>query len=91
MENIINQYPLNISEVQMIRMPAGSKILSVEAHEDRPVLWAMANGKNKEENRYIYCYGTGYKFENENDSLEYLNTIRIRNGMLILHFFERKI
>lgn len=86
---VIYKYPLKIEDIQTIRMPKGYEILSVQAQNDIPCLWAYVNADEKElEDVYIEIHGTGHPIENSLfTSREFIDTFQMYDGKLVFHAF----
>ena len=58
------KFPLEITDIQHVKMPKGAKILSVhnqgQSPGERPMLWAMVNPEAEPEEREIHIAGTGH-------------------------------
>jgi hypothetical protein len=61
-EMTIYKYPLSMAEVdyQEIKMPKGSKILSIQLQDGFPTLWAMVPVSFDSVKRGIRAYPTGH-------------------------------
>lgn len=88
MEQRIWKYQLEITDDQVISMPTGAEILTVQMQNGKPCLWALVD-PNEETKTYrlIQIYGTGNPIPDGNR--RYISTIQIFNGDLIFHVFER--
>ena len=64
------------------------EILSIQTQDGWPVLWAIVDTENEEEEPFqIYCYGTGWPLPNEYG--HYLGTATDCNGY-VWHYFANK-
>ena len=43
MKKKIYKYPLEVQDEQVVMLPTGAKILTVQSQKDRPCLWALVN------------------------------------------------
>ena len=78
----IFKYPLEITGLQEIEMPKGSKILSVQMQYDKPCLWALVDDHTTfVEKREIILAGTGHPIEADN--LKFIGTVQEMSGQLI--------
>ena len=41
MKKKIYKYPLEVQDEQVVMLPTGAKILTVQSQKDRPCLWAL--------------------------------------------------
>lgn len=82
----IYKFPLQVAALQQVDMPAESKILCVQIQRGVPCLWAVVErGAIHQWSRTIRMIGTGREAPGETD--EYLGTIQIDDGALVLHAF----
>jgi hypothetical protein len=92
MEKRIFKYPLEVENKQVINLPKGSELLTVQTQFNKPQLWALVDPNEKEkEERYIEMFGTGHPI-NYNVDLErkYLSTYQLDGGNFVFHVFEIK-
>jgi hypothetical protein len=82
------KYPLALNRQQMLALPAGSQILSIQYQGDELVLWALvdAGGGNRMERRNISIFGTGSLIEDH--SMVHLATVQMPGAQLAWHIFE---
>ena len=80
------KYTLEVTDTQNIPMPKGSKILSVQAQENRPCIWALVNPNKELEPRRFEMYSTGHPLTF--DSRDYLGTFQLDQEALVFHLFE---
>jgi hypothetical protein len=68
---------------QRVEMPAGSRLLTVQAQGGAPTLWALCDERAPKAMRRIWCYGTG-------DALlgtwPYIATLQL--GTSVVHYFD---
>ena len=87
-------------EVLPLRLPAGSKILSVKEQGADPLLgprlfvWALVDPTEQlQELRYVVTVGTGHKFElttlSERD-WDYRDTVMCLGGRMVIHVWITK-
>jgi len=87
---IIYKFPIDIVVDQIIKMPTGSKVLTVQTQKDTICLWAIVDLKSTTfEDRKFSVYGTGHPFDKDYN-LEYIGTVQQIEGKLIWHVFEVK-
>lgn len=75
------------SDSQIIHMPSGAKILSVQFQYKAPVVWALVDPEMPTEPRKFVAYGTGQPVS---EAGQYLGTFQIVNG-IVFHVFEVKV
>lgn len=82
------KYKLEIAGTQVVSMPVGAQILSVQLQHGTPFLWAMVNPDNKERSRIIRTFGTGEPISEEDEIYsQYVGTYQGNAGFLIFHVF----
>jgi len=81
----IFKYQLDLADEQIVRMPRGAKILTVQMQGFSPYLWAVVDITQPTEERWIATRGTGHMFEG--DPGVYLGTVQLHNG-LVFHVFD---
>ena len=85
--NKIYKYQLEVTDTQIISIPAGSDLLCVQSQNGVPCLWAVVNPKIKVfEQVEIIIHGTGHDvFDNIG---QYLGTFQLMNGSFVGHCFK---
>jgi len=80
----IHKHTVPVDDV--LDLPAGAEILTVQVQDDVPRLWVLVNPDYTEtEPRRICTYGTGHPIEGD---VEYIGTFQLRDGSLVFHVFE---
>ena len=86
----VYKYPLEIQDEQVVLLPTGAKILTVQAQKDRPCLWALVNPTAPNDMAIIIrLFRTGHTIPNS-DSLEYISTFQSFDGLFVLHAFVQR-
>ena len=80
------KFPLKVANSQAVQIPAGAKILSVQAQGDAVCLWALCDTEALPEPRYIAIHGTGH--EVYDGLLEHISTFQMHGSALVFHAFE---
>lgn len=80
------KYELQVTEAQVVRMPAGARILTVQVQRNVPCLWALVDEQAKREPRVFRVFGTGAPFDAADAA--YVGTFQ--DGALVWHLFEVK-
>lgn len=90
MEKVIYKYKLMVVDQNLIEMPKGAIILSVQAQENEPVIWALVNPKNKLEQREFRIFGTGNPLPSDIMNFIYIGTFQIETlgGLFVGHLHE---
>lgn len=73
-------------DVQVVKMPIDSKILSIQLQCGKLCIWAFVDTKRENEERHFYIIGTGYPAP-DNPS-EYIGTFQLLGGSFVGHVFE---
>jgi hypothetical protein len=81
------KFPLAVADVQPIDVPAGARILTVQAQGDMVNLWALVDTNASMEKRYIAVVGTGHEAP-AHGQLKHISTFQLRGGALVFHAFE---
>lgn len=83
------KYPLEITDEQVVEMPQGANILSVQSQGSQLCLWAIVfpNRASMRE-RTITIYGTGHAMRTDCEE-KFLATVQQDGGALVWHVFER--
>ena len=83
------KWRLRIDGTQVINMPSGAEILSIQTQQDRPVLWALVNEDNPPTSRTFTTYGTG-SIVPENPG-KYIGSYQNKLETLVFHVFEQEV
>ncbi len=86
----IFKYPLKVEDVQMIEMPKGAAILTVQAQQEIPCIWAEVDPDAPPVKRCFTTYGTGHRVE-EIKARSYVGTYQLKGGALVFHVFTDRI
>jgi hypothetical protein len=75
---------------QLLRMPKGATILSVQVQEGTPgiCIWAVVDPNVEEEIRRFLVISTGDDFVWDWTQHMYLGTVQLARGTLVWHIFE---
>ena len=91
----IFKYQLKGDEDTVLKLPKDSVILTCQIDEktDRPCIWFLQdNDKEPVHKRTFRFFGTGSELPEDNnitdEKLQYISTIQMFKGILILHLFE---
>jgi len=88
---IIWKFQLAVIDSQILSLPRGATILTVQMQCDDLQLWALCDADSTVEDRIIRIIGTGHSIPpNESERLRYINTFQMGGGSLVFHVFERK-
>ena len=83
----IYKYELKVDDEQILVLPKGSTILTVQSIDNIPYIWVLIDLMMKEtENRHILMYKTGGVIDVF--EMKYIGTYQVYNGNGIFHTFE---
>ena len=86
MTNRIWKWPLEVTDMQTLIMPAGAKLLDVQMQGGQCCIWALCDEYAPKEARHLAIYGTGNQIPD--DAGEYVATFQRFGGELVFHVFE---
>lgn len=86
MSQTIWKFEVHTGDLNIVPMPRGAEILSVQKLNDSFFLWAKCDPLAPKIPRHIACYGTGQ--ENIKPEAIFISTVQMYGGAIILHFFE---
>lgn len=90
MNNTIYKYPLDTKDTNILELPKGAQILTVQTQNNIPCIWALVNDKETEkESRFINTFGTGHPIDSS--PRKYIGTYQLHNGALVFHVFEETV
>lgn len=90
MNKKIYKYPLKVADKQVIKLPVGAEILTVQTQNETPCIWALVNPENETQERHFEVFGTGHDVPNDMGiERKYINTFQLHGGGLVFHLFER--
>ncbi|MFK3938921.1 hypothetical protein ACI2JA_15585 [Alkalihalobacillus sp. NPDC078783] len=89
----IYKYPLDARTMQKVKLPVGSKILSVGNQRNGIVVWAEVDPKEEEkETVFFWVYTTGEEYLQRSTQSVFLGTIQISlSNEYVVHVFYEKI
>jgi hypothetical protein len=80
----IHKYPLYVTDMQVVMMPVGARILSVDNQRDMLTLWAEVDTEAPSEGRVIHVAGTGNPLNAPSDS-DFIGTVQM--GQFVWHIY----
>lgn len=87
-DNRIFKYELSISDTQVVTVPVGYKVLSVQTQNGVPCMWCLVDKEEPTtEGLLIRMHGTGHPVEDA-EHLEFIATFQIGGGSLVYHVFK---
>lgn len=88
----IYKYAIPIEAYFSLELPRGAKILTMQEQRGKPQIWALVNPESSTEIREFCIVGTGDMIDDDEETLEYIGTLQIHNGvfrhLIIGHLFE---
>lgn len=84
----IYKYPLRVIDEQIIYIPWGAKILSVQVQNGDPCLWALVDSMRTKQEYTIQIVGTGQYIDDPLEELQFLETFQIDS--FVGHVFYKK-
>lgn len=93
----VREYKLESTHDQILELPLGSRILSVETKDNDIVLYALVNTQQAEnERRKIAIYGNGHGITSTIDEYNFLGTVKLyiqtvtlQNEYMAFHVFYK--
>ena len=78
----IHKYLLSITDEQVVEMPIGAEILTVQTQGANSVcLWAEVDAEQPKESVTIFTYGTGHQMRDVKQ--RYIGTYQLNGGGLV--------
>lgn len=82
----IFKYQLCVSDEQMVNLPIGSRILSLQVQREIPCIWAIVDDQEvKTSPIQVLMFGTGHSISDKDAGNRFAGTIQIRD--LVFHVF----
>lgn len=82
------KFPLERKDGQLVYMPNGSQLLTVQNQNGTPTLWAIVDPEKAKAGRQIICVGTGHPLSETMAQGKYLGTTQDGGGLLVWHWFS---
>lgn len=86
MSHRIFKYPLEVESRQILTMPIGARVLSIDEQNECPVLFALVDSEAEFEQRIFRVVSTGEEFNAEGST--FVATV-ILKGWYSAHVFEQ--
>lgn len=74
--------------MQTVKMPVGSKIISVGNQFDDVFIWVLCDPEKPLEDRKIYVFGTGNELPDNIQTRSFIGTVVTDGGNYVWHVFE---
>lgn len=86
----IFKYDLVIEYKQVVKLPAGANILSVQSQYESPKIWALVDPSLPLVERHFELFGTGHDVPCDMGvEREFIGTFQLNQGEFVFHLFER--
>jgi len=92
MKKTIYKYELSpvLQGNHSLKLPKNAEILSVQAQNDTPCIWALVYPDNEVEERFFELFGTGHDIPCDMGiDRKFIGTFQMYGGSLVFHLFER--
>lgn len=89
MSKTIWKYEIETEGRNVVKMPLGAEILTVQLQLGKPCIWALVEEDEPLVQRWFEVFGTGHHVGYDMGvSRKYIGTYQLREGALIFHVFE---
>jgi hypothetical protein len=86
---VIYKYELRVTDVQIISMPKGARVLHVGNQHEHLCVWAVVDPSQPMIRRGFAVFGTGQLgVPQETDDVKYIGSVQMRGGALVRHVFD---
>lgn len=82
---VIYKYTVELAECQIVEMKRNAKILSAQIQQGQIRLWALCDPDAPKQERKVFVFGTGNRFEDLPPDVYYVDTVQ--TGLLVWHVF----
>lgn len=82
----IFKYPILVTDVQSLEMPAGAKVLSIAEQHERVCIWALVDPSAPIVLRRLVIHGTGHQAD-DIVGMQFVGTFISHGGTLVFHAF----
>lgn len=84
----IYKYAIDVTDEQIVKLPANARILTVQVQGGTPCIWALVDTNEVLiEDVTIRVHGTGHPID-DSDNLDYIGTFQMHGGSLVFHVFR---
>lgn len=91
MSKSIWKFPLDTTDYQKVLMPKNAQILSIQAQNEIPCIWAIVDKEAESEEREFEIFGTGHQYKDDiwfGKEHSFVGTYQLNDGSLVFHCFE---
>ena len=82
------KFPLRVTDVQTIEMPANAQILTAQVQYDELQLWAIVDPDAAKTHRAFAIATTGRALQLTPEKYIYIATFQLNGGLFVGHLFE---
>ena len=86
MNKKIYKYTLEVLDRQLIEMPVGARILSLQQQGSTVCIWAIVEEGQPIDKRVFYIFGTGHTLPDFINKSDFIGTVQ--TGPLVWHVFD---
>ena len=72
----------------VLEMPSGARILSIDAQNGKPFLWALVDPDAPKVQRRFLTAGTGHPLHDSVSGAAFVGTFQLHGGALVFHLFD---
>lgn len=87
MKKTIWKFTIESLNDNVIEIPKGGQILSMQVQGRLPQLWVLVDPTAEKEKRTFRIHGTGHDVPDA-DKLNFIGTFQMHEGSLVFHVFE---
>jgi hypothetical protein len=84
----VYKYEVLLIDDVIIDLPEGAKVLTFQAQNEVPCIWALVDPNAAKVPRRFRLAGTGHLIQHDEKSLRYVGTAQFHEGALVFHLFE---
>lgn len=88
MPQAIWKFPLEVTDLQFVPMPAAAEILSVAVQREQIVLYALVDPNAPTVDQWFAIVGTGHPVPQSVSRKNFLGTASLHGGALMFHVFR---
>lgn len=86
----IHKFSLEAAETQIIALPRGARLLTVQLQNDVICLWAEVDTERPTYRAHIEMVGTGHVMRSSMAVSQYLGTVQLHNR-IVLHVYHQEL
>jgi hypothetical protein len=83
----IFKFPLELKDKQVVKMPRGAQVLSIQMQNGKKTIWALCPVPDAvQEDRTFFIFGTGHDLPESATAKTFVATVQ--EGNFVWHIFE---